>query len=87
MTHIHSPECKDLLGKLSNYIDGELDNETCEKLREHMAGCENCQLVFDTTTRTIYLYKTVAGETELPTDVRGRLFETLKLDDLLQPRS
>jgi len=86
MNHVHSLECKDLLGNLSEFIDGELDDDTCEKLRGHMAGCENCRLVFDTTTRTIYLYQTIAHETDLPADVRGRLFSTLKLDDLLKPQ-
>ena len=87
MNHVHSLDCKDLLGNLSDFIDGELDDNTCEKLRSHMAGCENCRLVFDTTTRTIYLYQAVANETGLPEDVRGRLFTTLKLDDLLGPQS
>ena len=85
MIHEHGLECRDLLGNLSEFIDGGLDDETCEKLRSHMSGCENCRLVFDTTTRTIYLYQTVANETALPEDVRGRLFNTLKLDDLIKP--
>ncbi|HEY3312874.1 MAG TPA: zf-HC2 domain-containing protein [Anaerolineales bacterium] len=86
MKHEHNLECKDLLGNLSELIDGELDDETCQELRRHMDGCENCRVVFDTTTRTIYLYQTCANETRLPDDVRERLFDTLHLDDLLKPR-
>ena len=82
MKHEHTIACKDLLGNISDYIDGELDEEVCEQLRRHMDGCENCRVVFDTTTRMIYLYQTNANETEVPSDVRGRLFNTLKLDDL-----
>jgi anti-sigma factor (TIGR02949 family) len=83
----HDLECKDLLGNLSNFIDGELDDGMCAELKRHMAGCENCRVVFDTTTRTIYLYQTSVNETELPADVRGRLFNTLHLEDLLKPKA
>ncbi len=76
--------CQDLLGNLSNFIDGELDDQMCQKLQQHMAGCENCRVVYDTTTRTILLYQVSAKETSLPEGARGRLFNSLKLDDLLK---
>jgi anti-sigma factor (TIGR02949 family) len=82
MNHNHTGECKTLLGSLSDFIDGELDDEMCQELQRHMAGCENCRVVLDTMTRTIYLYQTSEAETKLPEDVRGRLFNTLNLDDL-----
>lgn len=87
MKHDHKLECMDLLGNMSSFIDGELDDEMCQELQRHMAGCEDCRVVFDTTTRTIYLYHASADKTELPEDVRGRLFNTLQLDDLLKPKS
>ena len=83
----HSLMCADLLGNISNFIDGELDDALCQDLQRHIAGCENCRVVFDTTTRTIYLYQASAQATELPADVRGRLFNTLQLDDLLKPKA
>jgi len=85
MKHEHNLECKDLLGNLSNYIDGELDDSMCQELKRHMAGCENCRIVYDTMTRTILLYQVEAKEMEIPNDIRGRLFTTLHLDDLLKP--
>ena len=86
MNHTHNATCKDLLGNLSDYIDGELSEDLCQELQRHMAGCENCRVVFDTMTKTVYLYQTSAQEMEVPADVRGRLFETLHLDDLLKPK-
>ena len=83
----HKLECQDLLGNLSDFIDGELDDVVCQELQRHMAGCENCRVVFDTTTRTIYLYQSSANEIELPAGARERLFDTLNLDDLLKPKS
>ena len=86
MSHKHTTACKDLLGNLSNYIDGELSEELCQELQRHMADCENCRVVYDTMTKTVYLYKVDAQETAVPDEVRGRLFEKLQLDDLLKPK-
>jgi RNA polymerase sigma-70 factor (ECF subfamily) len=86
MTHEHSLTCKDTLGNLSNFIDGELSEDICQELQRHMTGCDNCRVVYDTLTRTIYLYQASAEQVEVPSDVRGRLFKTLQLDDLLQPK-
>ena len=80
-------ECRQLMGSLSDYIDGELNDELCQELQRHMAGCENCRVVFDTMTKTLYLYQASSQENEVPADVRGRLFETLHLDDLLKSKS
>lgn len=87
MSHKHNSTCKGLLGNLSEYIDGELSEDLCQELQRHMVGCENCRVVFDTMTKTVYLYQTSAQEMEVPADVRGRLFETLHLDDLLKPKA
>lgn len=83
----HDFSCKRLLGNLSDYIDGELSDELCQELQRHMDGCENCRVVFDTLTKTVYLYQANAQATELPDEVRGRLFETLHLDDFLKPKA
>ncbi|MEI6291452.1 MAG: zf-HC2 domain-containing protein [Chloroflexota bacterium] len=83
--HKHNENCKALLGNLSSFIDGELDDNLCQELQKHMQGCENCRVVYDTLTRTIYLYQANEREHELPDDVRGRLFSSLKLDDLIKP--
>ena len=84
MSHDHLV-CKDLLGNLSEYIDGDLNDELCQEIQRHMAGCENCRIVFDTLTKTVYLYHASAQDVEVPADVRGRLFETLHLENYLKP--
>ncbi len=84
MSHNHLA-CKDLLGNLSNYIDGDLNDDLCQDLQRHIAGCENCRVVFDTLTKTVYLYHASAQDVEVPAEVRGRLFETLHLDNYLKP--
>ncbi len=79
--------CKRLWESLSDYIDGELSEELCRKIEEHMAGCEHCRVVVDTTNKTITLCHNDAQDTAMPADVRGRLFETLHIEDYLKPKS
>jgi anti-sigma factor RsiW len=79
--HDHS-ECRHLLGSLSDYVDGELDDALCREIEAHMEGCENCRVVVNTLAKTVELYATVP-QADLPDEVRERLFKRLKLDDLL----
>jgi anti-sigma factor (TIGR02949 family) len=84
MSH-NTLDCKTLLGNLSDYIDGDLNDDLCQEIQRHMAGCENCRVVFDTLTKTVYLYHSSAQDVEVPAEVRGRLFETLHLESYLKP--
>jgi len=47
--------CDDLIGNLSDYIDGELEPELCKELESHLAGCQNCRLMVDTMEMTVKL--------------------------------
>jgi anti-sigma factor (TIGR02949 family) len=78
--------CQQLLGALSEYIDGELSDALCADLERHLCECENCQIVLDTTLKTINLYKACNSEDCLPDDVRQRLFARLNLDDYIEKR-
>jgi mycothiol system anti-sigma-R factor len=72
--------CKDMLGNLSAYIDGDLEAELCAEIEEHMAGCTNCQIVVDTLERTVTLYHDNCHE-PLPDDVKSRLLAALNLNE------
>lgn len=75
--------CRHLLASLSDYVDGELEDELCEEIERHMSGCENCQIVVDTLRKTIYLYRSTSTPPEVPADVRHRLFRRLNLDEFV----
>jgi len=79
MGHEH-PICRDLLGQLSEYIDGELEAALCAELEVHLADCTNCRVTVDTLRKTITLYHAQAAA-ELPSDVEDRLYKVLKLED------
>ncbi|MBK8619062.1 MAG: zf-HC2 domain-containing protein [Anaerolineales bacterium] len=55
MTESTHSNCASLLGSLSDYIDGELGAELCRQIEKHIAECEDCRIVVDTTRKTIDL--------------------------------
>jgi anti-sigma factor (TIGR02949 family) len=78
--HVHTPQCKQLMGNLSEFIDGELEAELCAELEQHLEGCDNCRIVVNTLRKTIELYKQTNEPIELPHAVRNRLYSKLNLD-------
>ncbi len=84
--HTHL-KCEELLGSLSAYIDGELGPKLCQELEKHLSECDNCRVVLNTTKRTIELVHSPAEKSDLPEDVRERLFKRLNLDDYLNSKS
>lgn len=81
MTH-DNMSCREILEPLSEYISGEAAESLCAQIEAHLSQCENCRVVVDTVKKTILLYQATAA-TELPTDVRRRLYQVLDLDDYL----
>lgn len=79
--------CEELLGSLSSYIDGDLPPELCVELEKHLAGCNDCRVVLNTTKRTIDLVHSPLEKPDLPDEVRERLFKRLNLDTYLNPES
>ncbi len=64
--------CKEVIRKLSEYLDGELDPVLAEQLTRHLEHCEDCGLVVDTTRKTIEMYCD-SEPAPLPDDVRRQL--------------
>lgn len=78
--------CRHLLASLSDYVDGELGDELCAELEQHLAGCKDCQVVVDTMRKTISLYHSNSMPPEVPSEVRQRLYKRLNLEDFLPPK-
>jgi predicted anti-sigma-YlaC factor YlaD len=81
--HVHTEKCSTLLGDLSDYIDGTLQAEICSQIEEHMKTCDNCRVVVDTLRKTVELYEQCSEETELPGEVKERLFARLEIQDFI----
>jgi predicted anti-sigma-YlaC factor YlaD len=80
--HRHE-ECRQLLNSLSDYVDGDLQQELCDEIELHMKDCDNCRIVVDTLSKTISLYQTSSDPAIVPEEVRQRLFHRLDLDEFL----
>jgi anti-sigma factor (TIGR02949 family) len=81
--HEHK-NCRQLLGSLSEYVDGELDDELCSVLEQHLEGCEDCRIVVDTLRKTVYLYHENTQDEAVPTEIRARLFKSLNIEQFLE---
>ena len=62
-----------------NFIDGELDDDTCEQLQKHLEACPRCRIYVDTVRKTIQLYKETAAPASMPDGMRERLHATIAL--------
>jgi len=82
--HHEHKNCRQLLGTLSEYVDGELDEELCSVLEQHLEECEDCRIVVDTLRKTVYLYHTNATTEDMPVDIRKRLYKSLNIENYLE---
>ena len=82
----HTPECQALLTQLGDYIDGELEAALCAKIEQHLANCNDCQVLVDTTRKTVLLYRRHGqyAQLELPVDVTSRLWQALEDEGCVQ---
>ncbi len=69
--------CRELLGALNEYVDGETRSALCRALQEHLADCHPCQIVVDNIRQTITLYK-AEEQFELPSALHQRLSSALR---------
>lgn len=59
--HDHK-NCIDLFERLSEYIDREMDQATCDKVEAHIHDCEPCAACLDTLKRTVKMCKEVKDQ-------------------------
>ncbi|HXC48752.1 MAG TPA: sigma-70 family RNA polymerase sigma factor [Candidatus Sulfotelmatobacter sp.] len=70
--------CKDLFAQLSNYLDEEMDDSLCDKLEEHLDGCEPCKAFLASLEATIEHLRTI------PADALNRVVAAKIRRDLLR---
>ena len=68
--------CKDVIRRLSEFLDRELAPDLARELERHLERCEDCNIVVDTTRKTIEIYCNTEP-LPLPHDVRERLERAL----------
>jgi anti-sigma factor RsiW len=64
-------KCRDMLARISAYLDGDLDAAACQAIERHCADCARCAGLVAGLRETIGLCRE-AGSTPLPDAVRQR---------------
>ncbi len=64
--------CFEFLALLDDLIDDSVNTETRTELEKHLRGCEHCEVTFNTTRKTIEIYRSHEIY-ELPSGLRERL--------------
>ena len=68
--------CTDFLSKLTDYFDGQIDAALMVEVKQHIAECHHCEVVLDTTSQTISIYRD-SEIYELSTETRERLHSAI----------
>jgi len=74
----HDPtHCLEMFKKLSEYIDGELDQVTCEELERHVEECVPCKICLATLKKTVKICNEMESN-PVPETVSQRLKEMIQ---------
>ncbi len=63
--------CREMLDRISAYLDGDLDERGCDDVRRHCRDCADCSGLLANLERTIGLCRE-AGARPLPESVRAQ---------------
>ena len=69
--------CSQCLKALCDYLDRTQDASVAAAVEKHLDRCRKCRIVFETTARTLTLYRTVACDCCVPADVEARLLSAI----------
>ena len=74
--HDHK-HCLEMFEKLSEYIDGELDQLTCADIEKHISNCVACFSCVETLKRTVAICKGVK-EKPIPEEFSQKLRDIIQ---------
>jgi len=57
--------CTDFIAELGDYLDGAVAAELRQHLESHLAHCQTCQVIYDSTRKTLQVV-TDSGSFDLP---------------------
>ena len=76
--------CEDVRAALSNYIDGDVSPDLRRELEQHLSECRTCQVLYDTTRKTLHIVTNV-GSFEVPETVSEQLVKLIMSRLTLHP--
>ncbi|MDA8139017.1 MAG: zf-HC2 domain-containing protein [Desulfobacteraceae bacterium] len=72
--HNHK-QCLDLFARMSEYLDGELDESLCRSMEGHLSGCPACRVCLAELRRTVQLHHASGNVVAIPESMAARLKE------------
>ena len=69
--------CKAIFEKISAYLDGDLDEQTCLEIHKHLEVCPECSDRFESLKKTVEVCKSLPKE-RVSKEIHERLRATLK---------
>ncbi|HEY9138617.1 MAG TPA: zf-HC2 domain-containing protein [Terriglobus sp.] len=49
--------CTEFLAQMTDYFDGRVEPELMAEIQSHLCECHHCEVLVDTTQKTIRVYK------------------------------
>jgi len=72
-------KCQDILDKISEYLDKELDPSICADIESHIQDCEPCIAFVNTMRKTVELFnESGREEAKIPEEASEKLMKFLK---------
>jgi len=68
--------CKQFLEELNDFLDEALDGMSRAELEQHLGKCPNCQVLVDTTKKTVRVFKGLEP-CPIPPEVEARLLAAI----------
>jgi anti-sigma factor RsiW len=69
--------CKEILGNISGYLDGDLDATACDAIEQHCQGCAACATLVAGLRETVGLCRQAAS-IPLPDAIRQRAIASVR---------
>ena len=81
--------CHDFITELGNLLDDNVANEIREQLKLHLAHCNTCQVLYDSTRKTLRIV-TESGSFEYPEPIAeplvSKIMDRIRACDSDDPR-
>lgn len=73
--------CEKILDRICDELGEAVDSDLCQEIKEHLRTCPDCQAYVDSVRKTVYLYRGICDEEEVPKGVHERLWQVLDLTE------
>jgi mycothiol system anti-sigma-R factor len=69
----HETPCSEVLGRIYDYLDGELDQSGCSDIRQHLDECGPCLREYGLEEAVKKLVHKSCGSDPVPQDLRAKV--------------